>query len=83
MAMVCRYLLCTNIIFTLLDCPVLQQPDYGSISFVLNNPKHGNTVSFSCNDGYNLLGSAERTCMPNGEWSGASATCQGKYYASK
>ena len=58
---------------------MLQQPDYGSISSVFNNPQSGNIVSFSCNDGYNLLGSAERTCMPNGVWSGTTVTCQGEY----
>ena len=71
------YLFNYDIIFLLLDCPVLQQPEYGSVNSVLNNPQHGNNVSFSCNDGYNLFGSVERTCMPNGIWSGTTVTCQG------
>ena len=64
--------------FSLSDCPVLQPPEYGSVSPILNNPLYSNNVSFSCNDGYNLLGSAETTCLSDGEWSGTAVTCQGK-----
>ena len=66
-------------IFSLLDCPVLQQPEYGSISSVLSNPLHDNSVNFSCDNDYHLLGSAERTCMSNGEWSGTTVTCRGNF----
>ena len=69
-------------IFSLLDCPVLQQPEYGSISSVLSNPLHDNSVNFSCDDGYHLLGSAERTCMSGGEWSGTTVTCRGNFISS-
>ena len=68
------------VIFSQSDCAVLQPPEYGSVIPVLSNPLHGNNVTFSCNDGYNLLGSAESTCMPNGEWSGTTVTCQGNLY---
>ena len=64
--------------FSLSDCPVLQSPEYGSVSPILNNPIRGDNVNIACNDGYNLLGSAERICMRNGEWSGTTVTCQGK-----
>ncbi|XP_069491107.1 complement C2-like [Ambystoma mexicanum] len=36
------------------------------------------TVQFTCYDGYSLRGSAERTCMPNGKWSGTTAICDNK-----
>nr|XP_057944796.1 CUB and sushi domain-containing protein 1-like isoform X2 [Doryrhamphus excisus] len=50
-------------------------------------PPHGNRLGgeefktksllrFSCEAGYNLIGSAERTCLHNGTWSGTQPVCQ-------
>uniref|UniRef100_A0AAX7TR92 CUB and Sushi multiple domains 1 n=1 Tax=Astatotilapia calliptera TaxID=8154 RepID=A0AAX7TR92_ASTCA len=33
-------------------------------------------LRFSCEAGYNLIGSAERTCLHNGTWSGTQPVCQ-------
>uniref|UniRef100_A0AAQ5ZW41 CUB and Sushi multiple domains 1 n=1 Tax=Amphiprion ocellaris TaxID=80972 RepID=A0AAQ5ZW41_AMPOC len=33
-------------------------------------------LRFSCEAGYNLIGSAERTCLHNGTWSGMQPVCQ-------
>jgi CUB/sushi domain-containing protein len=38
----------------------------------------GNTVSFSCHDGYKLVGSAERICLADRKWSGVQPVCKGK-----
>ena len=62
-----------------IGCTVLQSPNYGSISAILDNPEPGDIVTFTCNDGYNLLGSNLRTCLSTGLWSGEAASCQGKY----
>ncbi|KAJ8286007.1 hypothetical protein GJAV_G00033470 [Gymnothorax javanicus] len=35
----------------------------------------GSKVSFFCNSGYTLAGSRERSCQPNGRWSGETAHC--------
>ena len=35
-----------------------------------------NVVRYSCDVGYELLGSQERTCQSSGEWSGQLPTCQ-------
>uniref|UniRef100_A0A8C9S3J0 Sushi domain containing 2 n=1 Tax=Scleropages formosus TaxID=113540 RepID=A0A8C9S3J0_SCLFO len=35
----------------------------------------GAVVKFSCNSGYVLSGSAERTCLANGQWSGDATHC--------
>ncbi|XP_035989785.1 sushi domain-containing protein 2 [Fundulus heteroclitus] len=35
----------------------------------------GATVKFSCDEGYTLSGSAERTCQSNGSWSGEDTSC--------
>ena len=33
------------------------------------------TATYSCNSGYNLVGSMTRTCQANGVWSGSQPTC--------
>uniref|UniRef100_A0A8C5PF63 Complement C2 n=1 Tax=Leptobrachium leishanense TaxID=445787 RepID=A0A8C5PF63_9ANUR len=35
----------------------------------------GSNITFSCNDGYILRGSEERTCRRNAKWSGSMAVC--------
>ncbi|XP_036069422.1 sushi domain-containing protein 2 isoform X1 [Oryzias melastigma] len=35
----------------------------------------GDTVSFSCDEGYLLFGSEERTCLEDGAWSGEESHC--------
>ena len=40
----------------------------------------GAIVLFTCDDGYKLEGSTERTCEGNGEWSGNDTKCVRTYY---
>ncbi|XP_026177714.1 sushi domain-containing protein 2 isoform X2 [Mastacembelus armatus] len=35
----------------------------------------GNTLNFSCNDGYKLYGTAQRTCLDDGTWTGEQPYC--------
>ena len=35
----------------------------------------GETVTFFCNDGFNLSGNSIRTCQPDGKWSGSQPQC--------
>ena len=37
----------------------------------------GDTATYTCDDGYELIGSDTRTCQSNGEWSGSAPTCEG------
>ena len=37
----------------------------------------GSVVRFSCEPGYVLRGSSERTCHANGSWSGTQPECEG------
>ena len=39
----------------------------------------GQTATYSCDIGYNLVGDSTRTCNPTGNWSGRAPTCQGMY----
>ena len=38
----------------------------------------GSTVTFTCNQGYNLQGDSRRTCMADGQWNGSAPTCSRK-----
>lgn len=40
----------------------------------------GSVVRFSCEPGYMLKGSPERTCLANGTWLGTQPECHGKKY---
>ncbi|XP_019636519.1 PREDICTED: CUB and sushi domain-containing protein 2-like [Branchiostoma belcheri] len=42
-----------------------------------SNFTSGQTVRYTCMDGYQLLGTANITCQPNGTWSGATPGCGG------
>ncbi|XP_019639370.1 PREDICTED: CUB and sushi domain-containing protein 2-like, partial [Branchiostoma belcheri] len=41
-----------------------------------SNFTSGQTVRYTCMDGYQLWGTANITCQPNGTWSGAAPTCE-------
>lgn len=60
------------------DCPILGKPisgrKYGS------EYNHGDIVTFECDQGFVLKGSAVRRCMENGTWNGTEAICIGKLY---
>ncbi|XP_067016857.1 complement factor B-like isoform X1 [Acropora muricata] len=59
------------------DCPVLGIP--------INGRKYGSKynyrdeVTFECDDGYVLKGSARRECTKNGNWSGTEALCKDEF----
>ncbi|XP_067420017.1 complement factor B-like [Emydura macquarii macquarii] len=38
----------------------------------------GDTINFQCEPGHRIFGSASRTCLANGEWSGRTAVCDPK-----
>ncbi|KAI8496763.1 hypothetical protein Bbelb_254180 [Branchiostoma belcheri] len=42
-----------------------------------SNFTSGQTVRYTCMDGYPLRGTANITCQPNGTWSGSTPTCGG------
>ncbi|XP_078685521.1 CUB and sushi domain-containing protein 3-like [Branchiostoma floridae x Branchiostoma belcheri] len=41
-----------------------------------SNFTSGQTVRYTCMDGYQLRGTANITCQPNGTWSGSTPTCR-------
>ena len=44
---------------------------------MINSPtfSYEETCSFTCNTGYELSGSSERTCQSDGSWSGSPVSC--------
>ena len=71
---------CINLhdIFLILtvDCGSLTDPANGQVSHTAGT-RFGQTATYSCNTGYNLVGDSTRTCQATGNWSGSVPTCQG------
>ena len=60
------------------QCPGLTELINGMISCSIVNGQmlsYEDTCSFTCNTGYELTGSSERTCQSNESWSGSQVSC--------
>ena len=58
-----------------MHCAALTNPTHGSVSNT-EAATPGETATYSCNTGYNLVGGNTRTCQATGMWSGSAPTCQ-------
>ena len=56
-------------------CPGLVDPANGRMTVTGNLP--GDTATYTCDPGYNLVGIQNLTCGDNGLWSGSPPFCQG------
>ena len=63
-------------IFAVIHCGSLNTPSHGSKQG--SNDVVDSVVSFSCDHGYRLEGSARRTCATQGIWDGVEAKCVGQ-----
>lgn len=74
-------LLISVYLFEAVDCPPLQSPANGYLLGQCDT-SYGSTCHFMCKDGYELVDplSDVRICHSNGEWSGMTSVCRGKYY---
>ena len=62
----------------LVTCSSLTDPTNGMISCLLGGdgvPNPGDTCTFTCDSGYELMGNVMRTCGNDGSWSGSDAIC--------
>lgn len=59
---------------TLVECETLASPANGSVRSP-DGSTVGATATYSCLSGFVLAGSASRTCLADGSWSGAPPTC--------
>ena len=60
------------------DCGHLAPPENGSIYFtagLLGNNTLIATATYTCDIGYNISGSAQRTCMETSEWLPGAPNC--------
>ena len=59
-----------------MDCGSLPKPANGQVDHT-NGTSLGQTATYSCDTGYNLVGDSTRTCQATGNWSGRAPTCIG------
>ncbi len=57
------------------ECDQLKPPEYGDVK--LSGLTIGSHATYTCEDGFELLGNEFRSCEADGEWSGTDPTCQG------
>ncbi len=63
--------------YTVIDCGSLADPVNGQVE-ISSGTTFGSTASYSCDTGYNLTGSTERTCGADGMWSLFEPVCEGE-----
>ena len=63
-------------ILAVVYCGNLTDPANGSVTHT-SGTTFGQTATYSCNTGYNLVGDSTRTCQATGNWSGSAPTCVG------
>ena len=63
-------------LLTVVDCGTLTDPANGQVSHTAGTT-FGETATYSCDPGYNLVGDSNHTCRATGVWSGCAPTCQG------
>ncbi len=73
----CMSLLYKNIV--IVDCGPLTDPANGQVD-ISSGTTLMNIASYSCDTGYTLTGSTERTCKADGMWSLYEPVCEGELY---
>ena len=66
------------LLYIIVSCPSLTDPNNGTITCSLGDdgvPSYEDTYSFTCNNGYELTGSPQRTCQSDGSWSESPVSC--------
>ena len=58
-----------------MDCGVLRNPVNGQVNDT-NGTIFGQTATYSCNTGYNLVGNSTRMCQADGLWTGSAPSCE-------
>ena len=61
---------------TAVVCGNLTDPANGQVDHTAGTT-FGQTATYSCNTGYNLVENSTRTCQVSGNWSGNAPTCEG------
>ena len=61
-----------------MDCGDLDDPENGQVS--LTGTTFGSSATYTCNRGFELVGSRMRMCLASGEWMGDAPTCERKHF---
>ena len=66
------------------DCVDLDDPMNGQVMITPDAMATFDTdlcavATYTCSEGYSLVGDAMRTCQANGQWNGTEPTCEGKH----
>ena len=56
------YHMCIYLLLTVVNCGNLTNPTNGQVSYTAGTTL-GQTATYSCNTGYNLVGNSTRTCL--------------------
>ena len=59
-----------------MSCGRLSGPTNGDVSFTSTSVN--SKATYSCNNGFLLVGQTTRVCQSNGEWSGIAPACKSK-----
>ena len=57
-------------------CPGLSAPENGSVS-VSKGEDVGSIATYTCDEGFKLVGQSTRSCQENGAWDGTEPLCIG------
>ena len=76
---ICTYFGIVPFLLTVVNCGTLSNPARGHVSHT-GGTTFGKRATYSCNKGYNLVGSSTRTCQTARLWSGSAPTCQGNCF---
>ena len=58
-------------------CPNIMEIDNGAVK--MTGRRYYDTVTVTCEDGYQYTGSTVRVCQGDGSWSGRVGVCQGNF----
>ena len=61
-----------------MDCGDLDDPENGQVS--LTGTTFGSKATYTCNKGFELVGSSMRMCLANAQWMGEAPTCERKHF---
>ena len=61
-------------VYSITDCGNLSNPSFGIVSLTGTSFEH--VANYSCNAGYQLIGSPTRICLSGASWSGSGPTCE-------
>ena len=76
-----QYILEKSILHIGVDCGTLVDPTNGLVA--VTDTIFNSTATYSCNNGYNLVGDTTRTCLASGSWSDTAPTCTGLFHYSQ